>query len=191
MAKERGTTRRPVRFSRPPRHARLIASLVLLVVLAVLGRLYPTLFDGGGSRDGGSAGGDLAGRASVIDGDSLRLGAAEIRMRDIDAPEGPQTCTRGGREWDCGEQAREALRAMIGGQQVTCRSTERDKHGRYLAYCTAGGVDLNRAMVERGMALAFGGYREEERAARADRRGLWSGEFQRPQDWRRERGIGR
>lgn len=132
----------------------------------------------------------MTGPAHVIDGDSLRIGRADFRLKDIDAPEGRQTCRRAEGEWDCGEEARRVLQRLIGGSDVTCRSVERDKHGRHLGYCEASGRDLNRAMVESGMAVAFGGYSDEERRARTDKRGLWSGEFERPRDWRRERGIG-
>jgi len=170
------------------RHARLIAALVLLVLLALASRYYPGLTGTNPSSEDHP--GEITGKARVIDGDSLRLGSAEVRLKDIDAPEGRQTCTRDGREWDCGEEARRVLTALIGGQPVTCRSVERDKHRRYLGYCSAGGVDLNRAMVERGFAVSFGGYREAERVARDGRRGLWAGEFERPQQWRHERGIG-
>lgn len=135
-------------------------------------------------------GGQIEGRATVIDGDSLRIAGAEIRLKDIDAPEGRQTCRREGREWNCGEEASRTLTRLIAGRNVVCRSVERDKHDRFLGYCAAEATQLNRAMVEAGMAVAFGGFRSEEQAAKAARRGLWAGEFQTPRDWRHERGIG-
>ncbi len=136
--------------------------------------------------------GTVSGFAEVIDGDSLRIAGAEVRLEGIDAPEGRQTCRRDGAEWDCGEEARRALTRLIGGTRVTCRSQEIDKHGRHLGTCEAGAVELNRTMVASGMAVAFGrAYVGEERAARAERKGLWAGEFQLPRDWRHERGIGR
>ncbi|MCB1520548.1 MAG: thermonuclease family protein [Hyphomicrobiaceae bacterium] len=181
---------------RQPRHVRLIATLVLVVLLAIAGRLHPGLFDttnggrGGGRSVSVGVDGEIKGAASVIDGDSMKVGGAEIRMKDIDAPEGRQLCQRDGRDWPCGEEARRVLAGMTGGKTVTCRSVERDKHGRYLAYCSAGGLELNREMVARGYAVGFGGFRNEERQAKAARRGVWQGEFQRPQAWRHERGIG-
>ncbi len=158
---------------------------VLVLVAAVLVRL-----DRSPPRTSGIPAGPGAGRADVKDGDSLRIGGEEIRLKDIDAPEGRQTCTRAGRDWDCGEEARRELQRRGGRAAVACRSVERDKHRRLLGYCEADGRELNRAMVESGMAVAYGGYRAEERAAKAARRGLWSGEFQLPRDWRHERGIG-
>jgi endonuclease YncB( thermonuclease family) len=44
-------------------------------------------------------------------------------------------------------------------------------------------------MVRSGWAIAWPGrdYQHEEEQARAARRGLWQGAFQRPEDWRRNR----
>lgn len=169
------------------RHPRLRwpAIGVLALIAAVLVRL-----DRQPPRTVDAPAGPVAGRAEVIDGDSLRIGREEIRLKDIDAPEGRQTCTRAGSAWDCGEEARRTLQRLIGRESVSCSSVERDKHGRLLGYCEAEGRALNRAMVENGMAVAYGGFRDEERAARSARRGLWSGDFQTPREWRQERGIG-
>ena len=90
----------------------------------------------------GPAPAELSGLGRVIDGDSLYVGGDEVRLKDIDAPEGRQTCRRGGADWACGDAARDQLRRLIGGDTVTCHSVERDKHGRILAYCAARGRDL-------------------------------------------------
>ena len=126
----------------------------------------------------------------VIDGDSLVVDGTEVRLQGIDAPEGPQTCRREGRDWACGEEARRELKRLIGTSKVECRVSRRDQHGRSLSRCTAGGKDLNRLLVEHGYALAYGDYEGEEQAAKAARRGIWGSEFQSPRDWRRARGIG-
>lgn len=162
---------------------------VLVVLLIVFGRVdsrLPAPHEKGGS----GAAGELVGMAQVIDGDSLTVGGGEVRLKDIDAPEGQQTCTRDGREWDCGEEARRALQRLIGGQKVTCRSVERDKHDRYLGYCEAGGRRLNAAMVASGFAVSYGGFRAEEREAKSKGIGIWSSQFQMPREWRHQRGIG-
>lgn len=130
----------------------------------------------------------ISGRARLVDGDSFHLGAHEVRLEGIDAPEGPQTCIRNGRSWPCGEDARSELARLIGGREIACRARKRDQHRRLLATCTAGGRDLNAAMVEQGFAVAYGRYEREEKAAAAARRGLWSGEFERPREWRRLHG---
>jgi|CXWK01.1.fsa_nt_gi endonuclease YncB( thermonuclease family) len=132
----------------------------------------------------------VKGAGRTIDGDSLWVGKDEVRLKGIDAPEGRQTCQRDGRDWACGDAARDELRRLIGKDMVECRAVERDKHGRVLGYCKAGGRDLNAGMVASGFALAYGSYLREEGEAKSRRRGLWAGEFERPRDWRHERGVG-
>ena len=124
------------------------------------------------------------GVAIVNDGDSITLGAERVRMRGIDAPEYTQTCRRNGADYPCGTLARQALVRLIAGKPVSCTGWQRDRYGRLLGNCTAGDKDLNRAQVEAGWAVAFGGFESEEATARAARVGMWAGTFDRPQDWR-------
>lgn len=159
---------------------RLIAVLVLLVAIALVKHF---LTEGLPER--------VEGTPRLTDGDSFRLEGSEVRLMGIDAPEGRQTCTRGGVAWDCGNEARRELARLIGRDRISCKVADRDQHGRLLAYCTAGNRDLNRRMVESGYALSYGGYIREEGMAKAAKRGLWSGEFTRPRQWRREHGVGR
>ena len=126
----------------------------------------------------------LAGRTRTIDGDSLMVGGTEVRLYGIDAPELRQTCRRAEQPWACGTEAARALRTLIGGRDVACRARDRDRYGRVVAVCTAGGVELNAAMVKQGMAVAYGAYEADERDARDARRGLWSSSFDRPAAWR-------
>lgn len=127
----------------------------------------------------------VKGRPQIVDGDSFHLDGEEIRLVGIDAPEGRQTCTRNGVAWACGEESRRRLQRLIGGKTVHCAAEKRDQHGRLLAECTAEDRELNREMVASGFAVSYGNYRQEEAAAKAAKRGLWSGEFQSPRDWRR------
>ena len=133
----------------------------------------------------------LAGRVSVIDGDSLRMSALQVRLHGIDAPESAQTCVAAGRRWPCGTQASRALRRRIAGRTVSCEPKEQDRHGRIVAVCRVRGQDLGAWMVAQGWALAYRhhsrDYVSEERAARSARRGIWRGEFVAPWDWRRDR----
>jgi endonuclease YncB( thermonuclease family) len=133
----------------------------------------------------------LAGSPRLVDGDSFHLGGDEVRLVGIDAPEGRQTCTRNGAIWPCGEDSWRTLMQLIAKRSISCTARERDQHGRVLAVCFAGQTELNREMVASGMAVAYGNYEREEAAARAARRGLWSGEFERPKAWRRQHGTGR
>ena len=50
---------------------------------------------------------DLAGRARVIDGDTIVVGSARIRLFGVDAPESAQSCVAGSRPWSC-DRARSA-----------------------------------------------------------------------------------
>jgi endonuclease YncB( thermonuclease family) len=126
----------------------------------------------------------IVGSAQVIDGDSLVVAGAEVRLYGIDAPEHGQTCLRGGFAWNCGAEASAALRAAAAGRQVVCRARDRDRYNRIVAVCTAGGVDLGAAMVKGGLAVALGAYAADEREARDARRGIWSSSFERPAAWR-------
>ncbi len=46
---------------------------------------------------------DVAGTASVIDGDTIEVHGQHIRLHGIDAPEGRQLCRLDGKPWQCGE----------------------------------------------------------------------------------------
>jgi len=67
-----------------------------------------------------------------------------------------------------------------------------DRHGRFIAKCSAKGVpDIGKALVRDGYAVDLGrktgyAYASTEREARAAKRGIWRGTFQRPGDWRYE-----
>jgi len=127
---------------------------------------------------------------TVVDGDSLRRGNEDIRLNGIDAPELRQTCRdEHGREWSCGREAKARLAALVGGGKVACTARGRDRYGRTLAVCAAGAIaDLGKTLVREGYAVDYfqGGYHAAEGEARAARRGLWRGSFDRPQDWRRQ-----
>jgi endonuclease YncB( thermonuclease family) len=130
----------------------------------------------------------LEDRAIVNDGDTITLGFERIRLRGIDAPEFNQTCGKAGVDYSCGRRAREALVGLVAGRAVSCAGRERDKYDRLLAICTAGGMELNRSMVEAGWAVAYGDYHAEEEAAHDKGVGLWAGSFERPRDWREMHG---
>lgn len=135
----------------------------------------------------------VTGASMVIDGDSLRVGGEELRLEGIDAPEYRQFCRRrdGARESEqvaCGRAARAALARLLAHGELACAIGRVDRYGRGLARCTAGGVDVNAAMVRDGHALAYGDYRREEEEARSAGRGIWAYDFERPADWRRRQG---
>ena len=126
------------------------------------------------------------GAAFISDGDSLTLDGRRVRLRGIDAPEYMQVCRNDdGADYACGKLARQALVQLIAARPVSCEGRQQDRYGRLLGDCSVGDVDLNRALVLAGWAVAYGDFAAEEAAARAARRGIWAGSFERPQDWRR------
>lgn len=129
---------------------------------------------------------------SVADGDSFRMDGQRYRLQDIDAPELHQTCKdSAGREWSCGRRARDELRKILTRDAVSCRTITKDRFGRIVATCSAGGRDVGEAMVRGGWATAYKGrgfssrYVSAENEARAGKRGLWTGSFEPPRAWRR------
>jgi endonuclease YncB( thermonuclease family) len=80
------------------------------------------------------------------------------------------------------------MASLVAGGEVACRADGRDVYGRPLADCRVGDLDLGRAMVIAGLAVADGNFAGEEAAARLARRGIWNGSFTRPAIWRREHG---
>lgn len=130
------------------------------------------------------------GVARVIDGDSVIVSGTEIRLLGIDAPERDQNCVRGGADWQCGRESARRLRAFLGRARVSCSGNSFDKHGRLLAVCRRGDVEVNQWLVEQGWAVSYDNYPAAERAARKAGRGIWSGTFEQPRDWR-ERNRGR
>lgn len=131
------------------------------------------------------------GRATVLDGDSLEIGSASVRLYGVDAPEGQQTCSREDVTWRCGRAAAEKLRELVGANEITCREMDTDSYGRSVAVCSNGTVDLSAAMAAAGLALAYRRYSDdyvdEEDEARVARRGMWAGTFVPPWEWRRDR----
>jgi endonuclease YncB( thermonuclease family) len=132
----------------------------------------------------------ITGPAHVTDGDSLEIGSARIRLFGIDAPEGRQPCRdASGAAWRCGDRAAAKLRELIGSSDVTCTRVDTDQYDRAVSLCKAAGTDLNAAMVAAGFALAYrhysSDYVHDEDEAHAAKRGLWSGTFEAPWDYRR------
>lgn len=132
----------------------------------------------------------IIGVASIIDGDTVEIHGERIRLFGIDAPESRQECRHpDGSLWRCGQQAALALQDHIGRRTVTCEQRDVDRYHRIVAQCRVAGEDINGWLVATGWAVAFTRYSrdyvEQEQRARTARRGIWSGNFVMPWDWRR------
>lgn len=136
------------------------------------------------------AAGDINGQPRVIDGDTIEVGVAKVRLFGIDAPERDQSCQWPDKVVPCGQLATAALTDLVAGADVTCRTIEKDRYGRWVAVCYAGGSDIGRNLVRTGWALAYrrysNDYADEEIEANAARVGLWRGTFIPPWKWRRQ-----
>lgn len=129
------------------------------------------------------------GVASVIDGDTLEIHDKKIRLFGIDAPEKGQNCQLAiGGPWRCGQKAALALSDWIGSASISCEQKDIDRYRRVVAVCYKDGEDLGAWMVRNGWALDYRNYSldylDEEAAAQADLKNMWSGSFEAPWDWR-------
>lgn len=122
----------------------------------------------------------VTGPARVVDGDTIDIGGERVRLEGIDTPEVGQTCPRRWiGTWKCGLKATLALRKLVAGRMVRCEGSEFGRYGRLLGTCFVEGRNINAHMVRTGYAWAFVKYSTryvvEERAARAEKIGIWSG----------------
>jgi len=113
----------------------------------------------------------------VIDGDTLEVRChgrhLRVRLFGIDAPEWQQDFSR---------QAKEFTRQRVEGQRVELRPKDWDKYGRLVAVVYIEGNSLNEELLREGLAWVHIYYcnepfcrkwRQLEKEARAERRGLW------------------
>jgi endonuclease YncB( thermonuclease family) len=133
----------------------------------------------------------LKGRATAIAGDRLRVAGTIVRLEGIEAPEVDQTCDGPSGKWKCGGAAKEALSRAVRGRSVSCEVTGKDDAATPTARCAVGGADVAASLVKSGHAFAeaglFARYGSEESGAKLAKIGLWSGEAERPADYRAKR----
>ncbi|MHC2276369.1 hypothetical protein ACVME8_002980 [Bradyrhizobium diazoefficiens] len=82
--------------------------------------------------------GDIVGRASVIDGDTIEIHGTRIRLWGIDAPESDQLCHGDDSElYRCGQKAAAALAGLFYSipRPIICAPKDRDRYGRVVALC--------------------------------------------------------
>ena len=137
----------------------------------------------------------ITGRAAVLEGDTIEINGQVIRLHGIDAPQHRQTCRdRRGAVYRCGLKSKTALDLFLWSNEISCHILSSDKYGRKLANCSLGQVDVADWLVRQGHALAFKKYSyvyiNAENEARKAKRGLWSGKFRMPWEWRDQRRYG-
>jgi micrococcal nuclease len=109
---------------------------------------------GAGCGHAGPCGPPSATASRVIDGDTIELETGDrVRYLLVDAPE----ITLGHN--DCyGIQAADFNRAQVEGLTVSLSYDDaacKDKYGRWLAYVSVDGQEVNRALVEKGFACVL------------------------------------
>ncbi|MEW6417236.1 MAG: thermonuclease family protein [Nitrospirota bacterium] len=126
--------------------------------------------------------GDIA--INVKDGDTVVIQPANgkkytCRLYGIDAPE---TAKRGKPGQPFGDEAKDALSSLVRKKQVEVEIKDRDRYGRAVCILKLDGADINRKMIELGLAWAYieylkgpyvSIYYDAEKEARAKRLGLW------------------
>jgi endonuclease YncB( thermonuclease family) len=160
-----------------------------------LGNTISSAFDSSGDEEAAATAANAslpaAASYSVIDGDTLSLGDARIRLFGIDAPEADQFCEVEQASVPCGAIAREALVGFVAGATVRCDQQDTDRYGREVSRCYADGYDLSAGLARTGLAVAYRQYSSlyvaEEEQARSFGRGMWKGTFEMPWDWRSKR----
>src|SRR5690606_8535109 len=79
----------------------------------------------------------------VRDGDTIELGSMAIRFEGIAAPEGREPG---------GDEATEAIEALVLGKEVRCELTGKRTYDRCVAVCYLDGADIEAVMVRQGFA---------------------------------------
>jgi len=141
---------------------------------------------------------NLVGKAVVVDGDTIRINGQKVRLHGIDAPESSQLCTSDtGARIRCGaESTRYLKRFLRNSAKVTCSFIDGDRYGRFVGDCyRSDGKSLSAAMVRAGHALDWPkysrrAYSSQQNRARAEKRGLWASQFEKPWEYRFKKRAG-
>jgi endonuclease YncB( thermonuclease family) len=133
---------------------------------------------------------DLAGVASVVDGDTIEIHGTRIRIFGIDAPESSQLC-RGADSllYKCGAKAANELDSFLGRHPIICNPVNLDWYGRTVATCAVGASDIGEWLVRNGHALDWpkysrGQYAGAQAYAQRGGEGIWGGSFAPPWKYR-------
>ena len=152
-------------------------AVILMTCIAMAAGTPPRVFEG---------------QATITDADTVRIDGEKLRFKHVDAPETKQMCQdEDGYDYECGVTATNALKTKIGDSPIRCVVVEKRKtYGRFLVECSLEELALGQWLVVNGYALAYRKYSmryvEEEDEAKAAKRGIWSGTFTPPWEWRKK-----
>ena len=135
--------------------------------------------------------GACSSRPALIDGDTIEIHGARVRIFRIDAPESDRLCHDAhSYQYRCGQKRSNALFDYIDRRPVECVEVDRDRYKRAVSVCTVGGTDIADWLVRNGLALDWpqyskGGYAATLAEAKQEQRGKLfgltdGGRFRRP-----------
>ncbi|WP_375615862.1 nuclease [Bartonella sp. AP58NXGY] len=119
-----------------------------------------------------------------------------IRLYGVESCETRQFASRNGIKWPCGAFVTAWLVSKTIDKNVTCRQARVIQQLHY-AQCFVDGVDLARLGLAEGLMVLTkdqhnfpspSDYKTLQSAAQKAQNGLWSSQFQQPEDWRRDHG---
>ena len=116
----------------------------------------------------------VKGKASIIDGDTIKIKNEKIRFGGIDTPEKNQT----GHEF-----SKQKLKEKIAKNIVTCvREKNKDYWGRTVAECFVKGESISSFMVKNGYACDYvkyskKKYAKDQKNAKTKKLGIWKMQF--------------
>ena len=136
----------------------------------------------------------ISGKAEAVDPTVISIDGQRIMLFVIDSVMRKQSCTIGGKVWQCWPAALRNLEILVDQGPVTCETVgEPDVYGRLLARCDVNGQSLNEQLVRAGWAIdrrsETTDYVAAEAEAKEKKLGLWQGEFMLPDAFRRAAGI--
>ena len=155
------------------RHRRIWPVLLVALILA------------GAARSSAAGSVPLYNVTRVFDGDTIRVkgagGAETVRLLGIDAPETSKGHGEPGQPYS--RKSQRHLAGLVLNRLVTLEVYGRDRYGRSLAVVYRDGEDINRAMLQAGLAEVYRGrtpdafdkapYLAVEEQARRSQTGMW------------------
>lgn len=120
----------------------------------------------------------------------------DIRLYGVETCEVRQFASRNGVKWPCGAFVTAWLVSKTIDKNVTCRQARVMQQVHY-AQCFVDGVDLARLGLAEGLMVLTkdqhnfpspADYKNLQLTAQKEKNGLWSSQFQQPEDWRRDHG---